>query len=349
MSSMMKAAVFYGPQNVKFENREIPNIDKGAILIRVKYCAICGTDVRIYNFGQANVTPPRITGHELTGIIENIGSEVEDYQVGDKVLVVPQMTCGKCHYCLQGKSNLCEEVLLFGYSLDGGFAEYIKIPAQAVSRGNVIKLDDTADLVDATLTEPLSCVINGQEHLQISIGDEVLIIGAGAIGAMHVALAKAKGAAKIILADVAQDRLELAGKCGADYVINSKMVDLMQEVMSLTDGKGVDVAITACSVPIAQSQGLQVLKKGGRISLFAGLPKDHAINPLDMNLVHYREISVYGAYASTIPQHMTAYQLLAKKIVDGKKIITNVLPMEQLVEGFGMVKKGEGLKIVVKL
>lgn len=346
---MMKAAVFYSPQNVKVEDREIPGIDKGDILIRVKYCAICGTDVRIYNYGQANVTPPVITGHELTGVIERMGSEVAGYQIGDKVLVVPQMSCGKCQYCLRGKSNLCEEVLLFGYSLDGGFAEYMKIPAQAVNRGNVIKLDHDADLVDATLTEPLSCVINGQEYLQIGIGDEVLVIGAGAIGAMHVALAKAKGAGKIILADVEQDRLNLAGKCGADHLVNSKNVDLIQEVMSLTKGKGVDVAITACSVPVAQSQGLQVLKKGGRLSLFAGLPKGHSINPLDMNLIHYKEISVYGAYASTIPQHVTAYNLLAKKIVDGQKIITNILPMEQLVEGFGMVKKGEGLKIVVKL
>jgi L-iditol 2-dehydrogenase len=345
----MKAAVFYGPKNVKFENREIPDIDNGEILIRIKYCAICGTDVRIYNYGQANVTPPMIIGHELTGVIERVGNEVENYQVGNKVLVVPQMTCGKCQYCLSGKSNLCEEVLLFGYSIDGGFAEYIKIPSQAVNRGNVIRLKDNADLVNAALTEPLSCIINGQEHLHIGINDEVLVIGAGAIGAMHVALAKAKGAAKIILADIAQNRLDIAGKCGADHLVNSKTVDIVQEVMSLTEGKGVDVAIAACSVPIVQSQGLQVLKKGGRLSLFAGLPKEHSVNSLDMNLVHYREISVYGAYASTISQHVTAYNLLAKKIVDGQKIITKILPMEQLIEGFAMVKKGEGLKIVIKL
>jgi L-iditol 2-dehydrogenase len=345
----MKAAVFYGPKNVKFENREIPDINNGEILIRIKYCAICGTDVRIYNYGQANVTPPMIIGHELTGVIERVGNEVENYQVGNKVLVVPQMTCGKCQYCLSGKSNLCEEVLLFGYSIDGGFAEYIKIPSQAVNRGNVIRLKDDADLVNAALTEPLSCIINGQEHLHIGINDEVLVIGAGAIGAMHVALAKAKGAAKIILADIAQNRLDIAGKCGADHLVNSKTVDIVQEVMSLTEGKGVDVAIAACSVPIAQSQGLKVLKKGGRLSLFAGLPKEHSVNSLDMNLVHYREISVYGAYASTIPQHMIAYNLLAKKIVDGQKIITKILPMEQLIEGFAMLKKGEGLKIIMKL
>lgn len=346
---MMKAAVFYGPQDVKFENLKIPSIDKGDILIRVQYCAICGSDVRIYHYGQANVAPPMITGHEMTGVIEKVGSEVRDYQAGNKVLVAPQVACGKCQYCLKGKINLCEEVLTFGYSLNGGFAEYVKIPAQAVNRGNVIKLDDEADLVDATLAEPLSCVINGQEHLKIGIGDEVLVIGAGAIGALHVALAKAKGAARIILADVEPDRLQLAGKCGADHLIHAKAVDLVEEVMTLTNGKGVDVAITACSVPVAQSQGLQVIKKGGRLSLFAGLPKERSVNSLDMNLIHYKEISVYGAYASTIPQHVTAYNLLAKKIVDGKKIITNVLPMEQLIAGFDMVKRGEGLKIVIKL
>ena len=119
---MMKAAVFYGPKDVRIEERAIPEIGKGDILVRVHYCAICGTDVRIYNFGQANVVPPRITGHEVSGVIEAIGSEVKGYEVGNKVVLAPIMPCGTCEYCLNGRGNLCNDVTTFGYNLDGGFA-----------------------------------------------------------------------------------------------------------------------------------------------------------------------------------------------------------------------------------
>ena len=345
----MKAAVYYGPKDIRIEERKIPEIGKSDILIRVKYCAICGTDVRIFNFGQANVVPPRITGHELTGVIDKVGSEVEKYQVGDKIVLAPIMPCGNCEYCLNGKSNLCDNVSTFGYSLDGGFAEYIKIPETAVKLGNIIKIADDADLLGTSITEPLACVLNGQQYLNIGLGDTVLVIGAGTIGAMHVALAKARGAAKVILADIEQTRLDLSGKCGADYLINSKSTDLIDEVMRITGGKGVDVAITACSVPIAQAQALQVVRKAGKVSFFAGLPKNAAVNALDMNLIHYKEISVFGSYGSTIAQTIKAYQLLSNKIIDAGKIITNVLPLEQLIDGFEMVKKGQGLKIVIKL
>lgn len=345
----MRAAVYYGPKDIRIEERAIPEIGKGDMLVRVKYCAICGTDVRIYNFGQANVTPPRITGHELTGIIEKMGDEVENYQIGDKICLVPIMPCGTCEYCLKGKSNLCDNISTFGYNLDGGFAEYIKIPERAVKSGNVIKLAEDADLLGTSITEPLSCVINGQEYLDIGLGDTVLVIGAGTIGAMHVSLAKARGAAKVILADIGQARLELAGKCGADHLINSKDCDLIEEVKKLTNGKGVDIAITACSVPVAQAQALQAVRKAGKVSFFAGLPKDAAVNALDMNIIHYKEVSVFGAYGSSIAQNIKGYQLLANKIVDADKIITNVLPLEQLIDGFEMVKKGQGLKIAIKI
>ncbi|CUH94953.1 hypothetical protein P22_1022 [Propionispora sp. 2/2-37] len=345
----MKAAVYYGPKDIRIEEREIPQIGAGDVLVRVQYCAICGTDVRIYNYGQANVVPPRITGHELTGIIEKVGSQVKNYQTGDKIVLVPIMPCGTCEFCLKGKSNLCDHVSTFGYTLDGGFAEYIKIPENAVKRGNVIKLTDDADLLGTSITEPLSCVINGQEYLDIGLGDTVLVIGAGTIGAMHVSLAKARGAAKVILADIEQARLELSGKCGADYLVNSKTSDLIAEVMRITEGKGVDIAITACSVPVAQEQALQLVRKAGKVSFFAGLPKGNSVNALDMNIVHYKEISVFGAYGSTIAQNMKAYQLLSNKIIDAGKIITHVLPLEQLTDGFEMVKKGQGLKIAIKL
>ena len=196
------------------------------------------------------------------------------------------------------------------------FAEYVKVPSIAVNSGNIIKLDNNADLLNSSIAEPLSCVINGHKYLNVGLGDSVLIIGAGPIGAMHAALSKAKGATKIILADIEKDRLELASQCGANYIINSSKENLIKSVNKITNGKGVDVAITACSAPIAQNQAIECTKKCGKVSFFAGLPKGSSINEINTNRAHYKEISIIGAFGSTIPQHITATELLNSNIVD---------------------------------
>lgn len=345
----MKSAVFYNVEDIRIEERPIPEIDDESILVKVSYCAICGTDVRIYYNGQANVVPPRVTGHEVSGVIAKVGKKVEGYAVGDKVVVVPEITCGKCIDCLNGNSNMCSNVLMIGYGVDGGFSEYMAVPKKAVSNGNVIKLDKDADLKSSCVAEPLSCVINGHKNLNIRLGDVVLVIGAGPIGAMHVALSKAQGASKVILADINEKRLELAAKLGADYTINSSKVDLQEKVMKLTDGHGVDVSIAACSVPSVQNQALSVTKKGGKVSFFAGLPKEKSVNPIDTNIIHYKEISVHGSFGSTVTEHITALKLISSKVVDANKLITDILPLDELIDGIKMVRKGEGLKIVIKL
>ncbi|SEO85989.1 zinc-dependent dehydrogenase [Propionispora vibrioides] len=346
--STMKAAVYYGRENVVIEERDIPQIGDDEILLKVKYCSICGTDVRIYSFGQANVIPPRILGHEITGVVDKVGKNVSGYVTGENAILAPAIACGTCKDCGRGHSNFCTQANAFGYSVDGGFAEYIRVPSTAIANGNLIKLAPRARLSEYCLAEPLSCVINGQQPLNIKKGDQVLVIGAGPIGAMHVLLAKANGA-NVILADIDSNRLELAGKCGADLLINSKDVDLVGQVKELTNGNGVDVAITACSVPIAQEQALKSVGKGGRVSFFAGLPKEKAVNCLDMNIVHYNEVSIHGAYGSRLDQNIEAYKLLTDKTVDAAKLITHVLPLEQLIDGFNLVKTGQGLKVVIEL
>lgn len=345
----MKAAVFYGPEDLRIEERDIPVIEENEILIKVEYCAICGTDVRIYFNGQANVIPPRIIGHEISGIIEEVGANITNYKKGEKVLLAPMIACGKCEYCLNGNSNMCENQSIIGYEIDGGFAEYVKVPSAAVNGGNIIKLDDNANLLNSSIAEPLSCVINGHKYLNIELGDSVLIIGAGPIGAMHAALSKAKGATKIILADIQKDRLELAAQCGANYTIDSSKEDLIEKVNEITNGKGVDVAIAACSAPIAQNQAIEATRKCGKVSFFAGLPKGSSINSINTNRAHYKEISIFGAFGSTIPQHVTATELLNNNIVDANKLITDVVSLDNIIEGIKKVRSSKGIKTVVKM
>ena len=341
----MKAAVYYGPKQLKIEEVQLGSVTDKEIIVKIEYCAICGTDLRIYNTGNDKIKEKRIIGHEITGIVQEVGSLVEGYKQGDKVLIAPVVSCGKCHYCKNGKSNLCDSAFTVGYQVDGGFAEYIRISEKIISAGSLIKLDDHADLRKATLAEPLSCVINGQEYLSIKPGDRVLVIGAGPIGVLNALLAKAKGAI-VFIKDINKDRLKLIEDLGIyilDPDLNTKeALKMVNEGMDL-----VDVAIVACSVAEAQREALMRVVKGGRVSFFAGLPRQITENALPTNSIHYNEISVFGANSSTAPQVKRAYDLINKGIIDASQIISKEVSLENVFEGFKDIQEGKALKVVV--
>lgn len=344
----MKAQVFYGPQDMRFEEIPTPSPKEGELLLKVEACAVCGTDVRIYYSGHHNVKPPQVIGHEITATIAEIGKGVEGYNVGEKITVVTPVGCGHCKYCLAGKVNLCSSFRAIGYNFPGGFAEYMILPQEAVRQGNALKLPANADLETSALIEPLSCVLNGQDYLNIGFTDTVVVIGSGPIGCMHTAVARAKGASKIILADIQAKRLEMAEPFGADLFVDSSKEDLVEVVKRETDGLGADVVIVAAPSGQAQEQALQMVAKRGRISFFGGLPGDRANITLNSNIVHYNEISIFGAYASTPYHYYEAAKLLASKRVNMEKLITHILPLEDLVKGIELVRQGEALKVLIK-
>ncbi len=345
----MKAAIFYGPGNIKVEEVKRPKPSPGEVLIQVKACAICGTDVRIYSYGQANVKPPHIIGHEIAGVICEVGEGVKGYKEGEKVILVTCVGCGVCDFCLEGRVNLCRDLKAIGYYYSGGFAEYMIVPSQAVLKGNILPIPDNLPFEEATLAEPLSCCINGQEYLHIDKGDTVVIIGSGPIGCMHTELAKVSGATKVILVDISSQRLELAQRVDADVYVNSKKENLIERVFEETEGKGADVVITACPSPEAQQQSLEITKPRGRISFFGGLPHDRSKISFDSNIIHYKEISVYGAFASHHLQYKKALKLLSSGQIQGKKFITHRFSLDEIEEGIRKVKSGEALKAVITM
>lgn len=345
----MRAAFFLGPGKMEVRDVEIPRVEDGEILIKVAACAICGTDVRIFRHGHSHVVPPQITGHEIAGEIVEVGRGVEGYRVGDKVAVITVISCGRCSYCRKGLQNLCPEQKYIGYDYPGGFAEYMKMPRRGVERGNLLILPVDADLLEASLVEPLSCVVNGQSYLNIGLGETVLVIGAGPIGCMHVTMARNHGAGKIFLADISEERLQLAQRIGADLYINSAQENLKEVVLQATDGLGVNVAIVAASSGSAQEQALELLAPQGRMSLFGGLPKDKPTITFNSNIVHYKEIGVFGVFASHASQYEEAAKLIYTQRVKAKDLITHVLPLEKVVEGIDLVKTGKALKAVVSM
>jgi L-iditol 2-dehydrogenase len=344
---MMKAAVFMGPEKMEVKEVTKPECRPGEVLLAVKACAVCGTDGRIYYFGQKNVVPPHIIGHEIVGEIAEIGGDVEGYELGEPVTVVTSIGCGQCNYCERGLTNMCPGSKAVGYYYPGGFAEYMIVPAEAVRQDAIVKLPEGMPYDKAAMVEPLSCCINGQEYLNIMPGDTVVVIGAGPIGCMHLMLAQADEAGKTIIIDVDEKRLKMAERFEPDLIIDGRDGSSVERVLQATAGLGAEVVIVACGSHQAQMDALRMAAKMGRVSYFAGLPKDKPTITFDSNLVHYREISVFGAFASHRRQFVKALDLISSGRINASKLITRRFPLERIVEGIVTTKKGEGLKSVV--
>src|SRR5271157_5652121 len=225
----MRAAVFYGPRDVRVEDVPKPTAGTGEVVLRVHRCSVCGTDKRIYKHGQKNVVPPAITGHEIVGTVQEIGPGVDGgLSIGQRAVVATVVGCGKCIYCRRKQYNLCDSFTAVGYDYAGGFAEYVKIPAAAVAQGNIILVPNSMSLERAALIEPLSCVLNGQEYLSPQPGDRAVVFGAGPIGLMHASILKARRCAPIIVSDVSQERLDYVREFGVGVPVNTSGADALE-------------------------------------------------------------------------------------------------------------------------
>lgn len=348
----MKAAVYHGIGDMRIEDIKKPVCAPGSVILKVSYCAICGTDVRVYFHGHKKISPPAVIGHEISGVVAEIGSGVDarGFKEGDKVTVVTSMGCGDCKMCRKGFYNLCPGTKAIGYFYPGGYAEYLSVPAEGIRQKSVLKLPAEVSLKAGSLVESLSCAINGQNYLNIGAGDTVVIYGGGPIGLMHAVLAQASGAERAIVADPDYERLERFGRQFEGLILlNPAKTGVKDEVFKLTGGYGADVVITACPAKQAQAEGLEILGSRGRISLFGGLPKDDSEISIDANNIHYKELSVFGAFASNRADYLKAAQLISMRKINADKFISKVLPLEKINEGIAMVKQGDALKCVMEI
>jgi L-iditol 2-dehydrogenase len=346
----MKAAVFNGIRDITIEEVEKPIAGPGEFILKVKAAALCGSDLRTYQHGHPKITTPQILGHEFSGIVDSVGENVTKIKVGDRVAVAPGMPCGSCYYCERGQQNMCENREIMGIHHPGAFAEYVKIPAKALESGTVVKLPDESSFELATLGDPLVACMNGQEVLDMKLGDTVVILGAGPIGVFHSMLAHLQGALKVVLADINETRLEFARKHKiADYCMNSKEEGFKDFVKSITDGRGADKVIVANTSPAAARQAVELVDKNGKVLLFAGFPKEAPQLGIDGNLIHYNQIRVVGSFGCTPRQYRLAQQLLSTKKIDGEILITHKISIEQINEGFQLMADGKALKVVIQL
>lgn len=343
----MKAAVYEGKDNIQMREVERPALPEGGLLLRVKACAICGSDLRTYHYGHRSCKPPWILGHEIAGDVVQVAAGITKFKVGDRVAVANAIPCGRCRFCLKGWRNMCTAVKAHGSHYPGGFAEYLGVAPRVIEQGGVNPIPDHVSYEQAAISEPLACVINGQELLKVSLGDTVVVIGAGPIGCMHVQVARSRGAARIIHSELKTSRLEQAKAFGADFFVNASMQDPVARVREITEGDGADVIIVACPSPEAQEQSLHMAAVRGRISFFGGLAHSDPCIKFDSNVLHYKEIGVFGSFTSSPEQNQTALGLIAAGRINTQSLITHRLPLDNVVQGMGMIERGEGLKIVL--
>jgi L-iditol 2-dehydrogenase len=343
----MKAAVYYAPEDVRVEDVPKPEAGAGEVLLRVLRCAVCGTDKRIFLHGQKNVVPPTITGHEIVAEIAALGEGVSGLEVGKRCIVVTAVGCGKCIYCSREQYNLCEDFKALGYDYKGGFAEYAVVPAAAVAQGNVIVIPDDMDADRAALVEPLSCCLNGQEYLGPQEGERALVFGAGPIGMMHAGILTARKCAPVIVADVSAERLAFVEEFGIGQPVQTGAGDPVEQILSESGGEKFDVIVTACSVKAVQDAALRLARKKARVSFFAGIPKDDPVLAIDTNHLHYNEISVFGAFASTVRHYHQALEMVKRADLPWDRFVTHKFKLDEITRAFEVIAAGQGIKVVI--
>lgn len=345
----MKAAVLKEVGKLEIKDVETPECPPDGLLIKVAACAVCGTDVKVYHHGHRLIVPPRITGHEVAGTIVELGEEARGYHVSRRVAVAPAVPCGQCYYCYRGIQGMCENLTAIGYHYDGGFAEYMAVPGVAARNGCVNSVPPGVSFEEAALAEPLACCINAQELMDVGLSDVVLIMGAGPIGCLNAGLAKARGAARVILTDIKKERLKLAEKvAGADLYLNMTGDELKERVFAETERRGADKVIVACSSAKAQEESLGLVAKRGMVDFFGGLPKDEPYIKFNSNLLHYREFFVVGNHGSAPRHNALALGLIAAGKIKVKDLITHRFNISDTLKGIEVTEAAEGLKVIIK-
>jgi len=339
----MRVAMYYSNKDVRLEEKPVPKIGPGEILMKVHASGICGSDVmEWYRIHKV----PLVLGHEVSGEVVEVGEGVTRYKKGDRICAAHHVPCNTCHYCLSGHHTVCETLRKTNFE-PGGFSEYVRLPAINVDRG-VFLLPDEVSYEDATFIEPLACVLRGQRQARLQPGQSVLVIGSGIAGLLHIQLAKALGAGRIMATDISEFRMKAAQKLGADAVIDAKD-DVPARVREINDSRLADVVILCAGATTAIEQGLKSVERCGSVLFFAPTNKGVTI-PFSVNDTFWRnEITLTSSYAGSTADHATALELIRAGRVDVNAMITHRLGLADTGKGFQMVVDAkDSLKVIIE-
>ena len=346
----MKAAFLVAPRTYVVKEVPDPVCPDDGLILEVKACGVCGSDLRRWKEGPPeNAEGGYTPGHEISGQVIAVGSQVTRYKVGDKLAVAPDIHCGHCWYCRHGMYNLCDNIRMVGIFPDipGGFAEKMVLTNEILERGIVHKMPDDMSFRKGALAEPLSSVISAHEKAGTSLDDVVVVMGAGPVGVLHVVVAKARGA-RVIVSEPMERRRKEAEQFGPDAVIDPFNEDLEAFVKEFTDGLGATITICANPIAATHAQAVQITRKSGRIVLFGGLPKANPMTTLDANRIHYGEQEVVGAFSYHPTKHESAISLIYRGVIPAEKLITHTFSLDEIGEAFEVAASGAGLKVMIE-
>jgi L-iditol 2-dehydrogenase len=341
----MTAAVLYGKEDIKIEKVPIPRVGEGEVLVKVEVALTDGTDLKVFQRGYhaRMIVPPALFGHELAGVIVEVGPGVSRFRKGMRVVALNSAPCGTCFYCSKHQENLCED-LLFN---NGAYAEYIKIPARIVEK-NMLEIPEGVSFEAAAMTEPLACVLRGLQETGAGVGDTVAVIGGGPIGLSFVQVARLSGC-NVIAVVKSDEQVEQAKKFGAHEIVQvSKVADPINETISLTPGvRGADVVVEAVGRPQAWVQAVDMVRRGGTVNFFGGCASGTKVE-LDTNRLHYSEITLKATFHHTPETVRKAFKLIADKKIKSGDYITGEEPLSQLQHVLRrMVNRGRVIKTAI--
>ena len=338
----MRAAVYYSNHDVRVEEVPRPGISAGELLVKVIASGICGSDVmEWYRIKKA----PRILGHEIAGEVVEVGAGVSEYKTGDRVFVTHHVPCNECVYCQAGNHTACNTLHSTNFD-PGGFAEYLRVPAINVRNGT-IKLPDEMSFDEGTFIEPLGCVIRGQRFAGIGPGDNVLVIGSGISGLMHIRLAKAKGAAKVFATDIDPYRLDFARRSGVDAVIDARN-DVAAKVKQANDGKLANKVIVCTTAMPAFEQAFAAVERTGTLLLFAPTDPDVRV-PFPLFDLYFKLVNIVFSYAAVAEDLVEAIEFIKTKQVEVADMITHRFGLAGTQKGFDLVASaGKSMKVIIE-
>ena len=342
----MKAALMYGPNDIRIEETEKPKCPQDGLIIKIMSVGLCGSDIRNLTTDSRKGNYPFIYGHEIVGYVDETGPDQTKYKVGDRLFLFPGTYCMECDECISGHSENCSNKEVSSLAGTGGFAQYVAVSGEKIRRGGIYEIPEDVSFDAASLGEPLTSVFACLENVKVGYPDTLVIIGAGPIGCFMAQLAKFRGAQKVIMLDLNDSRLEMAKKFGVDITVNSSKEDPIEAVKKLTDGKGADKVISATPVNATQTQSIHMVKKGGLVVFFGGVPKG-SMTELDCNLIHYNNIWIKGHFGASYSQSKRAFQLAISPTFPTEKFITHILPLDKINEGIKLTRTGEAIKVVL--
>ena len=343
----MKVALMPEPGEMEIVERNVPEINENEVLVKIEHVGLCGSDVHYYEHGRIGdfvVEDPIVLGHESAGKVVKTGENVKDLKEGDLVSLEPGIPCGKCEYCKSGKYNLCPDVeFLATPPYDGAFSEYLSYPADMC-----FKLPEGMDTVEGALIEPLSVGFHASNQADAQIGETAVVLGSGCIGLSTLMALQARGVTEVYMVDLIDLRLEKAKQVGAAETLNAKEVDVIEEVMKLTDGKGVDMVIETAGSKVTAKQSVELIKRGGRIVL-VGMAADPVFE------FNFGKLQAKEAFINTVFRYRNIYPKAIKAVGDGiidiKEVVTDTFGFSEIKNAFeyNIANKDKTVKIVIDM